>query len=37
VTPSFTRNWLVKHEAAELPASFGPLDRLSRALPPFTP
>jgi uncharacterized protein involved in response to NO len=27
VTPSFTRNWLVKHEAAELPASFGPLDR----------
>jgi uncharacterized protein involved in response to NO len=27
VTPSFTRNWLVKHEAANLPAGFGPLDR----------
>ncbi|MDX1576670.1 MAG: NnrS family protein, partial [Kiloniellales bacterium] len=27
VTPSFTRNWLVKREATTLPAAFGALDR----------
>lgn len=26
LAPSFTRNWLVKHGAARLPAPFGPLD-----------
>jgi uncharacterized protein involved in response to NO len=26
IVPSFTRNWLVKHGAKRLPASFGPLD-----------
>ncbi len=27
ITPSFTRNWLVKRNAASLPASFGRLDK----------
>jgi uncharacterized protein involved in response to NO len=29
VTPSFTRNWLVKRGSASLPAAFGPLDRVA--------
>lgn len=29
VTPSFTRNWLVKRGGAALPAGFGPLDRVT--------
>ena len=31
ITPSFTRNWLVKQGATELPASFGALDRAALA------
>jgi len=31
VTPSFTRNWLVKHGATALPAAFGLLDKLALA------
>ncbi len=29
VTPSFTRNWLVKRDSSALPAAFGPLDRVT--------
>ena len=29
IIPSFTRNWLVKHEAERLPASFGRFDRVT--------
>jgi uncharacterized protein involved in response to NO len=29
LTPSFTRNWLVKHGAAQLPAPFGRLDAMA--------
>jgi uncharacterized protein involved in response to NO len=29
VTPSFTRNWLVKRGSTSLPAAFGPLDRVT--------
>jgi uncharacterized protein involved in response to NO len=29
VTPSFTRNWLVKRGGTSLPAAFGPLDRVT--------
>jgi uncharacterized protein involved in response to NO len=29
ITPSFTRNWLVKRNAASLPASFGGLDKVA--------
>ena len=32
ITPSFTRNWLVKQEANSLPAQFGVVDRLALAL-----
>jgi uncharacterized protein involved in response to NO len=32
ITPSFTRNWLVKQEAAALPAQFGVMDKLALAL-----
>jgi uncharacterized protein involved in response to NO len=28
IIPSFTRNWLVKHGCATLPAAFGPYDRI---------
>ncbi len=31
VVPSFTRNWLVKHGADRLPASFGTVDRIALA------
>jgi uncharacterized protein involved in response to NO len=32
IVPSFTRNWLARHGAAEMPAPFGALDRLMLAL-----
>ena len=32
ITPSFTRNWLVKQDANSLPAQFGVVDRLALAL-----
>ena len=32
ITPSFTRNWLVKQEADALPAQFGVMDKLALAL-----
>lgn len=32
IVPSFTRNWLVKQGATELPASFGPLDKTALVL-----
>lgn len=32
ITPSFTRNWLVKRKASSLPASFGTIDRLALAV-----
>lgn len=32
IIPSFTRNWLVKHEIKRLPASFGVIDRVALAL-----
>jgi uncharacterized protein involved in response to NO len=32
IVPSFTRNWLVKLGTAELPASFGPLDKAALAV-----
>jgi uncharacterized protein involved in response to NO len=31
ITPSFTRNWLAKRKAANLPASFGRIDQLALA------
>ncbi len=31
IVPSFTRNWLAKHDAGRLPAPFGTLDRLAIA------
>ena len=31
IIPSFTRNWLAKQDAAELPASFGIPDRVALA------
>jgi uncharacterized protein involved in response to NO len=31
ITPSFTRNWLAKRKASELPASFGTTDRMALA------
>ncbi|MDP6953505.1 MAG: NnrS family protein, partial [Alphaproteobacteria bacterium] len=32
ITPSFTRNWLVKQEAGALPAQFGAMDKLALVL-----